>query len=180
MPEISKIAYEGLTYDDVLLIPAYSEVLPREVNTASYLTREIKINLPIVSAAMDTVTEHRMAIAMAASGGLGVIHKNMTIEQQADEVRKVKRSESGMIVDPITLSPDDTLATATMIMQENHIGGIPIVNEAQHLVGIITNRDLRFEAPDNRKVRELMTQGKPDYCSGRHNPGKSRRDHPEA
>ena len=155
--EQSKIAYEGLTYDDVLLLPAYSEVLPRDVNTSSKLTREIDLNLPILSAAMDTVTEHRMAIAMAASGGIGIIHKNMGIEAQAEEVRKVKRSESGMIVDPITLSADDTLLTAARIMKEHRIGGIPIVNEKQRLVGILTNRDLRFEVADNRKVSELMT-----------------------
>jgi IMP dehydrogenase len=153
----SKIRYEGLTYDDVLLLPAYSEVLPREVNISSMLTRGIRINLPIVSAAMDTVTEHRMAIAMASAGGIGIIHKNMSIEQQAEEVRKVKRSESGMIVDPITLSPDDSLATAARIMRENSIGGIPIVDQHRRLVGILTNRDLRFETADSRLVRELMT-----------------------
>ncbi|MEZ4848068.1 MAG: IMP dehydrogenase [Bacteroidia bacterium] len=152
-----KIILEGLTYDDVLLIPAYSEVLPREVNTSSFLTREIKLNLPVISAAMDTVTEHKMAIAMAASGGIGIIHKNMTINDQAEEVRKVKRSESGMIVDPITLSPDDTLARANQIMSDHRIGGIPIIDKAGKLVGIITNRDMRFETPDGRKVSELMT-----------------------
>ncbi len=157
MPYTEKIAYQGLTYDDVLLIPAYSEVLPRNVNTGAWLTREIRLNLPIISAAMDTVTEHRMAIAMAASGGMGIIHKNMTVEQQAEEVRKVKRSESGMIVDPITLRADDTLQTASRIMLENQIGGIPVVDEHNHLVGIITNRDLRFQTPDARKVSELMT-----------------------
>ena len=115
MSEADKFIFEGLTYDDVLLAPAYSEILPREVDTSSQLTRNIRLNLPIISAAMDTVTEHRMAIAMAASGGIGIIHKNMSIESQADQVRKVKRSESGMIVDPITLSPDDTLAQAYRI-----------------------------------------------------------------
>ncbi|MCB0855034.1 MAG: IMP dehydrogenase, partial [Bacteroidetes bacterium] len=157
MHENHKIILEGLTYDDVLLIPAYSEVLPREVNTSSFLTREIKLNLPVISAAMDTVTEHKMAIAMAASGGIGIIHKNMTINDQAEEVRKVKRSESGMIVDPITLSPDDTLARANQIMSDHRIGGIPIIDKAGKLVGIITNRDMRFETPDGRKVSELMT-----------------------
>jgi len=152
-----KIALEGLTYDDVLLIPEYSEVLPREVDTKTYLTREIRLNLPIISAAMDTVTEHRMAIAMAANGGIGIIHKNMSIEQQAEQVRKVKRSESGMIVDPITLTPEDTLARAEQIMRENRIGGIPIQDKNGILVGIITNRDLRFQQPDSRKVSELMT-----------------------
>ncbi|MEZ4829481.1 MAG: IMP dehydrogenase [Bacteroidia bacterium] len=157
MSDNNKIAFEGLTYDDVLLIPAFSEVLPRDVNTASFLTREIRLNLPIVSAAMDTVTEHRMAIAMAASGGLGIIHKNMTIDQQAEEVRKVKRSESGLIVDPVTLSADDTLIYASQIMHEHSIGGIPITDKEGKLVGILTNRDLRFETPDGRKVSELMT-----------------------
>ncbi len=153
----NKIAYEGLTYDDVLLIPAYSEILPREVSTHSMLTREIKLNVPIVSAAMDTVTEHRMAIALAASGGIGIIHKNMPIDQQAEEVRRVKRSESGLIVDPVTLTPDDTLHKAAEIMREHRIGGIPIVDSNIMLVGIITNRDLRFEVADGRKVSELMT-----------------------
>ncbi len=158
MSDQPKIAYEGITFDDVLLIPRFSEVLPRSVDTSTQLTTDIKLNLPFVSAAMDTVTEHRMAIAMAASGGIGIIHKNMSIESQAEQVRKVKRSESGMIVDPITLTPDDTLETANKIMAENKIGGIPIVDESQKLVGIITNRDLRFQAPDARKVYQLMTR----------------------
>ncbi|MCI4666875.1 MAG: IMP dehydrogenase [Bacteroidia bacterium] len=158
MSDHSKIAYEGLTFDDVLLIPRYSEVLPRSVDTSSQLTTDIKLNLPFISAAMDTVTEHRMAIAMAAAGGIGIIHKNMSVESQAEQVRKVKRSESGMIVDPITLTPEDTLETANKIMAENKIGGIPIVDEDQKLVGIITNRDLRFQQPDARKVYQLMTR----------------------
>ena len=153
----SKIAFEGLTFDDVLLLPAFSEVLPRDVSTATWLTREIRLNLPLVSAAMDTVTEHRMAIAMAASGGIGVIHKNMSIDQQAEQVRKVKRSESGMIVDPITLRVDDTVFEASRIMAEHKIGGIPIVDDNNMLVGILTNRDLRFKKIDERKVSELMT-----------------------
>lgn len=152
-----KLSYEGLTYDDVLLLPAFSEVLPREVNTETRLTREISLMVPIASAAMDTVTEHRMAIAMAANGGIGIIHKNMSIDRQAEEVRKVKRSESGMIVDPVTLTPDDTLARATQIMAEHRIGGIPIVDKKGILVGIITNRDLRFAEANGRKVKELMT-----------------------
>ena len=152
-----KFAFEGLTYDDVLLVPDYSEVLPREVDTSTYLTREIKLNIPIVSAAMDTVTEHDLAIAMAANGGIGIIHKNMTIRHQAEEVRKVKRSESGMIVDPITLYPDATLSEADNLMREHHIGGIPIVDRNDMLVGIITNRDLRFQKPDARKISDLMT-----------------------
>ncbi|MEM7657272.1 MAG: IMP dehydrogenase, partial [Bacteroidota bacterium] len=138
MTDHSKFAFEGLTYDDVLLVPAFSEVLPREVSTSTLLTREIRLNLPIVSAAMDTVTEHRMAIAMAASGGIGIVHKNMSIDKQAEEVRKVKRSESGMIVDPITLTVEDTLLEASRIMREHKIGGIPIVDENQRLVGILT------------------------------------------
>jgi IMP dehydrogenase len=158
MTDHPKIAYEGLTYDDVLLLPRYSEVLPREVNTSTQLTRSIRLNLPLVSAAMDTVTEHRMAIAMAASGGIGIIHKNMSIEAQAEEVRKVKRSESGLIVDPITLRENDTLAQVSQLMHEHRIGGIPIVDDRGHLVGIITNRDMRFEQPDGRKVRDIMTK----------------------
>ncbi|TAE50087.1 MAG: IMP dehydrogenase [Bacteroidetes bacterium] len=154
----SKILLEGLTYDDVLLLPGYSEVLPREVSTASYFSREIRLNLPIVSAAMDTVTEHRMAIAMAANGGMGIIHKNMSVEQQAEEVRRVKRSESGMIVDPITLTAENTLIEAAHIMREHGIGGIPIVDGQGRLAGILTNRDLRFEVVDGRKVSELMTK----------------------
>ena len=152
-----KLSYEGLTYDDVLLLPTFSEVLPREVNTETRLTREISLMIPIASAAMDTVTEHRMAIAMAANGGIGIIHKNMSIDRQAEEVRKVKRSESGMIVDPVTLTPDDTLARATQIMAEHRIGGIPIIDKKGILVGIITNRDLRFAEANGRKVKELMT-----------------------
>lgn len=153
-----KILLEGLTYDDVLLIPDHSEVLPRDVNTHSYLTRDIRLNLPIISAAMDTVTEHRMAIAMAANGGLGIIHKNMSVDQQAEEVRRVKRSESGMIVDPITLRVDNTLEEADKIMRENRIGGIPIQDQHGRLVGILTNRDMRFEQPNERKVQDIMTR----------------------
>jgi IMP dehydrogenase len=152
-----KILFEGLTYDDVLLLPAHSLVLPRNVNTSTWLTREIRLNIPIVSAAMDTVTEYQMAIAMAVEGGIGFIHKNMSIEAQVEHVRRVKRHESGLIVDPITLSPDDTLARASSIMSENKIGGIPIVNGIGKLVGIITNRDLRFQAADSRTIGSLMT-----------------------
>ena len=153
-----KILLEGLTYDDVLLVPDHSEVLPRDVDTHSYLTRDIRLNLPIISAAMDTVTEHRMAIAMAANGGMGIIHKNMSVEQQAEEVRRVKRSESGMIVDPITLRVDNTLEEADKIMRENRIGGIPIQDQQGRLVGILTNRDMRFEQPNERKVQDIMTR----------------------
>ncbi len=157
MPFDHKILFEGLTYDDVLLLPAHSVVLPRNVSTSAYLTREIKLNIPLVTAAMDTVTEYQMAIAIAVEGGLGFIHKNMPIDAQAEHVRRVKRYESGMIVDPITLSPDDTLARASKIMSEYKIGGIPIVNAAGILVGIITNRDLRFQVADGRTIGSLMT-----------------------
>lgn len=153
----SKFVGEGLTYDDVLLVPAYSEVLPREVNIQTKFTRNITINVPIVSAAMDTVTESAMAIAIAQEGGIGVLHKNMTIEQQAQEVRKVKRAESGMIIDPITLQLDAIVADAKNAMREHKIGGIPVVDENETLIGIVTNRDLRFEKNNNRPIAEVMT-----------------------
>lgn len=149
---------EGLTYDDVLLVPQYSEVLPRDVDTSSQLTRKIKLNIPIVSAAMDTVTESALAIAMAQEGGIGILHKNMSIEKQAGEVRKVKRSESGMIHDPITLTEDALIKEALLVMRENKIGGIPIVDENMHLKGIITNRDLRFQKNLELTVKEVMTK----------------------
>lgn len=158
MSENSKILYEALTYDDVLLVPAYSEVLPRDVSTRTRLTRDIELNIPIVAAAMDTVTEYRLAIAMAREGGLGFIHKNMSIEAQAEQVRKVKRSESGMIIDPVTLPADATLADAQRIMSEFKIGGIPVVDKQGRLVGIITNRDLRFQKKLSRPVSEVMTK----------------------
>jgi IMP dehydrogenase len=158
MPETSKkILDEGLTYDDVLLIPAFSEVLPRDVDISTKFTRNITLNTPIISAAMDTVTESRMAIAMAQEGGIGVLHKNMPAEQQAMEVRKVKRSESGMIQDPITLSDQSTVGDALLIMKEHRIGGIPVVDAGGKLVGIVTNRDLRFERASKKKVKEVMT-----------------------
>ncbi|APG58923.1 IMP dehydrogenase [Christiangramia salexigens] len=153
----SKILGEGLTYDDVLLVPAYSEVLPREVSIQSKFTKNISINVPIVSAAMDTVTESRMAIAMAREGGIGVLHKNMTIEQQALKVRKVKRAESGMIIDPVTLPITAKVGDAKESMREHSIGGIPIVDEEGRLLGIVTNRDLRFEKNHNRPISEVMT-----------------------
>ncbi|WP_299122884.1 IMP dehydrogenase [uncultured Tenacibaculum sp.] len=153
----SKFVGEGLTYDDVLLVPAYSEVLPREVSIQTKFTKNITINVPIVSAAMDTVTESAMAIAMAREGGIGVLHKNMTIAQQAQEVRKVKRAESGMIIDPITLSLKAIVLDAKQAMREHKIGGIPIVDEAGKLVGIVTNRDLRFEKNNERPIVEVMT-----------------------
>lgn len=153
----SKIVGEGFTYDDVLLLPDYSDVLPRNVDISSKFSRNIGLRTPIISAAMDTVTESSMAIAMAQEGGIGVLHKNMGIEQQAIEVRKVKRAESGMILDPVTLSASNKIGEAKRIMAEYKIGGIPIVDENKKLVGILTNRDLRFERDDDRLVRDIMT-----------------------
>lgn len=155
---LSKFVVDGLTYDDVLLIPAYSEVLPRDVNTQTFLTRKIKLNVPIVSAAMDTVTEFGLAIAIAQLGGIGFLHKNMSIEKQADEVRKVKRSESGMIQDPVTLQESATLGEAMRLMKEFSIGGIPITNNQNKLVGILTNRDIRFQKDALKPVNEIMTK----------------------
>ncbi len=152
-----KFVGEGLTYDDVLLVPNYSEVLPREVQLHAQFSRNIQLKAPIVSAAMDTVTESNMAIAIARNGGIGVVHKNMSIAAQANEVRKVKRSESGMIQDPVTLSEDATSGDALAIMREHKIGGIPVVNSKGILVGIVTNRDLRFEKNMSRPITELMT-----------------------
>jgi len=154
---LNKILGEGLTYDDVLLVPAYSEVLPREVSIKSKFTRNITINVPIVSAAMDTVTESRMAIAIAQEGGIGVLHKNMTIEQQAIKVRKVKRAESGMILDPVTMPLNSKVSDAKANMKEHSIGGIPIVDAEGKLIGIVTNRDLRFEKNNERPISEVMT-----------------------
>ncbi|MCJ0743160.1 IMP dehydrogenase [Pedobacter montanisoli] len=148
----------GLTYDDVLLVPAYSEILPREVNTSTHLTKKIKLNVPLVSAAMDTVTEAELAIAIAQNGGLGMLHKNMSIERQAEEVRKVKRSESGMIQDPVTLLETSVVADAFQIMKEHKIGGIPVVNADNKLVGIITNRDLRFQKDMKKPIAQIMTK----------------------
>tara|TARA_B100000795_G_scaffold36503_3_gene24044 strand:+ start:5515 stop:6993 length:1479 start_codon:yes stop_codon:yes gene_type:complete len=153
-----RVIKEGLTYDDVLLVPAYSEILPREVTLKAKFSRNIELNTPVVSAAMDTVTESRMAIAMARQGGIGVIHKNMSIEQQAKEVRKVKRSENGMIQDPVTLQVEgSTVADAQRLMAENRIGGIPVIDITGHLVGIVTNRDLRFEKEFGKPIRDVMT-----------------------
>ena len=153
----AKVLHEGLTYDDVLLVPAYSEVLPREVSISTKFTKNITINVPIISAAMDTVTESAMAIAIAREGGIGVLHKNMTIEQQALEVRKVKRAESGMILDPVTLPKTAVVADAKNAMREYSIGGIPITESNGKLVGIVTNRDLRFEKNNKRPIAEVMT-----------------------
>jgi IMP dehydrogenase len=154
----SKFLFEALTYDDVLLVPAYSDILPRDTNTSSKLTENIQLNIPIVSAAMDTVTEAELAIGMALEGGLGFIHKNMKIELQAEQVRKVKRSQSGLILDPITLDIHSTVQEAENIMREFRIGGIPIVDQAGKLVGIITNRDLRFQKDMNAPVERIMTK----------------------
>tara|TARA_B110000285_G_C15135015_1_gene626243 strand:+ start:1378 stop:2850 length:1473 start_codon:yes stop_codon:yes gene_type:complete len=152
-----KFIGEGLTYDDVLLVPSYSENLPHEVNLGSKFTRNITINTPIISAAMDTVTEHDLAISIAQQGGIGVIHKNMSIKTQANEVRKVKRSESGMILDPITLNEEALVGDALRLMAENKIGGIPVISKERKLKGIVTNRDLRFEKKLNKKIADVMT-----------------------
>ncbi len=152
-----KIVGEGLTYDDVLLVPAYSQILPRDVDISTRFTKNIRINVPIVSAAMDTVTEYEMAIAIAREGGIGVLHKNMSIEDQAFQVRKVKRAESGMIMDPITLPLTALVKDAKDSMRENRIGGIPVVDDEGKLLGIVTNRDLRFEKNEMRPVEEVMT-----------------------
>jgi IMP dehydrogenase len=153
-----KIYKQGLTYDDVLLLPAYSDVLPRDVDISTRLTKNITLNIPLLSAAMDTVSEAQLAIALAREGGISILHKNMSIEKQAEQVRKVKRSESGLILDPITLHPDNTIGDARRIMRENKIGGIPIVDNNHKLVGILTNRDMRFEKSERKKVSEVMTK----------------------
>lgn len=155
---VSKFFGEGLTFDDVLLVPAYSDVLPRDVDTSTQLTKTIKLNIPLLSAAMDTVTEAKLAIALAREGGIGILHKNMSIEKQVEHVRKVKRSESGLIIDPITLRQDATIGDALLLMTENKIGGIPIVDHNNRLVGILTNRDLRFETSKTKLVSEVMTK----------------------
>ncbi len=154
--KMGKIIGEGITFDDVLLVPAYSEVIPNQVELSTWLTKKVKLNIPMMSAGMDTVTEHRMAIAMARQGGIGIIHKNMSIEEQADEVDKVKRSENGVITDPFFLSPEHTLADANDLMAKFRISGVPIT-EGKKLVGIITNRDLKFEEDFSRKIKECMT-----------------------
>jgi len=153
----SRIINEGLTYDDVLLVPAYSEVLPNTVNISSKFTKNITLYTPIISAAMDTVTESAMAIAMAREGGIGVLHKNMSIAEQALEVKKVKRSEAGMILEPVTIKATATVLDANNLMFEHKIGGIPVTNDANELVGIVTNRDLRFEKNEGRLISEVMT-----------------------
>ena len=153
---MGQIIGEGITFDDVLLVPAYSEVIPNQVELSTWLTKKVKLNIPMMSAGMDTVTEHRMAIAMARQGGIGIIHKNMSIEEQAEEVDKVKRSENGVITDPFFLSPEHTLADANDLMSKFRISGVPIT-EGKKLVGIITNRDLKFEEDFSRKIKECMT-----------------------
>ena len=153
---MGKIIGEGITFDDVLLVPAYSEVIPNQVDLSTYLTKKIHLNIPMMSAGMDTVTEHRMAIAMARQGGIGIIHKNMSIEAQAEEVDRVKRSENGVITDPFYLSPDHTLADANELMAKFRISGVPITENGK-LVGIITNRDLKFEEDFSKKIKESMT-----------------------
>lgn len=153
-----KIAMDGLTFDDVLLIPAYSEVLPKTVELKTKFSRNIDLNVPFVTAAMDTVTESAMAIAIAREGGIGVIHKNMSIEEQARQVAIVKRAENGMIYDPVTIRRGSTVADALNIMAEYHIGGIPVVDNDGHLVGIVTNRDLRFERRMDKAIDEVMTK----------------------
>src|SRR5687768_2796936 len=155
---LNKFYGEGLTFDDVLLMPGYSQVLPRDVSIKSRLTKNIELNVPLLSAAMDTVTEAALAMALAREGGLGILHKNMTIEKQAEQVRKVKRSESGVILDPITLYADATVGDALRLVRENKIGGIPIIDKNGKLAGILTNRDLRFEDDPKRKVSEVMTK----------------------
>jgi IMP dehydrogenase len=154
----NRFAKEGITFDDVLLVPAYSEILPRETSLKTNITKNIQINIPLISAAMDTVTESAMAIAIAREGGMGILHKNMTVERQAEQVRKVKRADSGLILDPIILDEKATVGDALRLMGENRIGGIPIVNSQKKLIGILTNRDLRFEKNKSKKVTEAMTK----------------------
>jgi IMP dehydrogenase len=157
-PIPGKFFGEGVTFDDVLLVPSYSQVLPREVNIRTKLTRQITLNIPMMSAAMDTVTEANLAIALAREGGIGILHKNMSTEKQVEQVRKVKRSESGLIIDPVTLNSDATIGDALKLMKENKIGGIPIVDHKKKLAGTLTNRDLRFETDASKKVSEVMTK----------------------
>ncbi|MCL2131815.1 MAG: IMP dehydrogenase, partial [Lentimicrobiaceae bacterium] len=156
--EREKFIGECFTYDDVLLVPAYSDVLPKDVRTDTFFTRNIRLNIPVVSAAMDTVTESNLAIAIAQEGGIGVIHKNMSIENQAVEVQKVKRAENGMIINPVTINIHATVSEALDLMREYHIGGIPVVDKNKKLKGIVTNRDLRFERRLSRPIKEIMTK----------------------
>ena len=152
------VEFEGITYDDVLLVPGFSKVLPRDVDISTWLTRKIRLSIPLVSSAMDTVTESAMAISLAREGGIGIIHKNLTIDEQAGEVDRVKRSESGMILSPITLTPDRSLKEAVQLMTNYKISGIPVIDKNGYLVGMITNRDLRFESKLDQSVGEIMTK----------------------
>ncbi|SOE21332.1 IMP dehydrogenase [Spirosomataceae bacterium TFI 002] len=158
--DTSKLLFEALTYDDVLLVPAYSEILPRDTSTKTQLTKKIWLNIPLISAAMDTVTESDMAVAVAQEGGIGIIHKNMSIDEQAEQVRRVKRSESGMIIDPITLFKDALVGDALKLMQDFKVGGIPVITADNKLYGIVTNRDLRFQNDMSRPIEEIMTKDK--------------------
>ena len=158
MKKDSKFHFEALTFDDVLLVPSYSEVIPSKTNVQTILTKNIALNIPLVSASMDTVTESKLAIAIALKGGIGIIHKNMTISEQSEEIRRVKRSQSGMIKDPITMGKDSSVRDALQIMKKNQIGGIPIVNPSEELVGIVTNRDLRFQKDNSKKLSGIMTK----------------------
>ena len=173
-----KFAREGLAFDDVSLIPAESEVLPNDVSTRTRLTRELELAIPVVSAAMDTVTEARLAIALARSGGIGVVHRNLSIEDQVAEVDKVKRSEAGMIVEPVTLPPDAPVADALALMARYRISGVPITDAAGILVGILTNRDLRFENDTSQPVSALMTATRPRHRAGRDDARRGRADPP--
>jgi len=158
MKKDSKFHFEALTFDDVLLVPSYSEVIPSETNVQTKLTKNISLNIPLVSASMDTVTESKLAIAIALKGGIGIVHKNMAISEQSEEIRRVKRSQSGMIKDPITMGKDSSVRDALQIMKKNQIGGIPIVNSREELVGIVTNRDLRFQKDNSKKLSGIMTK----------------------
>ena len=158
MKNNTKFQYEALTFDDVLLVPSYSEIIPADTDVRSFLTRNININVPIVSASMDTVTESKLAIAIALKGGMGIVHKNMSISNQADEVRRVKRSQSGMIKDPITMEKNSNVKDALSIMKKHQIGGIPIINSSNELIGIVTNRDLRFQKDSSIKISKIMTK----------------------
>src|SRR3954467_8743763 len=155
---LDRIAYQGITFDDVLLEPGYSDVVPRDVDVRTQLTRNVRINIPIVSSPMDTVTESELAIALAQEGGMGIIHKNITIAQQTREVDKVKRSENGIITDPVTLPPDETVGAARRIMEQQHISGVPIVGKGGSLKGILTRRDLRFLTDNSQRIAEVMTK----------------------
>ena len=158
MKKDTKFHNEALTFDDVLLVPAYSQIIPSETNVRTSLTKNINLNIPLLSASMDTVTESNLAIALALKGGIGIIHKNMSIDNQCNEIRRVKRSQSGMIKDPITMHTDATVKDALQIMKKHQIGGIPIINSSNELIGIVTNRDLRFQKEDSKQLSGIMTK----------------------